>query len=52
VRSGTACGSSCACPGPGAKATTNLWDAIRDAIDAITPGDCRAFLTAAGYEPE
>jgi transposase len=35
-----------------ARTLPDLWDAIRDAIDAITPSDCRAFFTAAGYEPE
>lgn len=29
-----------------------LWDAIRDAIDAVTPNDARSFFTACGYEPE
>lgn len=29
-----------------------LWDAIPDAIDAITPNDARAFFTACGYQPE
>lgn len=35
-----------------ARSVTELWDAIRDAIDAVTPRDCRGFFTAAGYEPE
>lgn len=35
-----------------ARTLTDLWDAIRDAIDAVTPSDCRGFFTAAGYEPE
>jgi len=30
----------------------DLWDAIRDAINALTPSDCRSYFTAAGYEPE
>jgi transposase len=30
----------------------DLWDAIRDAIDDLTPNDCRSCFTAAGYEPE
>ena len=30
----------------------DLWDAIRDAIDDLTPNDCRSYFTAAGYEPE
>jgi len=25
---------------------------IRDAIDDLTPNDCRSYFTAAGYEPE
>lgn len=29
-----------------------LWDAIRYAIDAVTPQDARSFFTACGYEPE
>jgi transposase len=29
-----------------------LWDAIRDAIDDVTPHDARSFFTACGYEPE
>jgi len=29
-----------------------LWDAIRDAINAVTPNDARNFFTACGYEPE
>jgi len=29
-----------------------LWDAIRNAIDAVTPNDARSFFTACGYEPE
>ncbi len=35
-----------------ARTVTDLWDAIRDAIDAVTPADCRGFFTAAGYEPD
>ena len=29
-----------------------LWDAIREAIDAVTPNDARSYFTACGYEPE
>ncbi len=29
-----------------------LWNAIRNAIDAITPNDARNFFIACGYEPE
>ena len=35
-----------------ARTVTTLWEAIRDAIDAVTPNDCRGFFSAAGYEPE
>lgn len=35
-----------------ARTLTDLRDAIRDAIDAVTPDDCRGYFTAAGYEPE
>jgi transposase len=34
------------------RTVTGLWNAIRDAIDAVTPEDCRGFFTATGYEPE
>ncbi|WP_146207972.1 transposase, partial [Azospirillum sp. TSH64] len=35
-----------------ARTLPDLWEAIRDAIDAVTPNDCRSYFTAAGYEPE
>jgi transposase len=35
-----------------ARTREDLWDAIRNAIDAVTPADCRGFFTATGYEPE
>lgn len=35
-----------------ARTLPELWKAIRDAIDNVTPTDSRAFFTAAGYEPE
>jgi len=35
-----------------ARTLPRLWDAIRDAIDAVTPSDARSFFTACGYEPE
>lgn len=35
-----------------ARTREDLWDAIRNAIDAVTPADCRSFFTATGYEPE
>jgi transposase len=35
-----------------ARTVQSLWDAIRDAINAITPNDARSFFTACGYVPE
>lgn len=35
-----------------ARSLQDLWDAIRDAIDAITANDCRSYFIATGYEPE
>ena len=35
-----------------ARSVHALWDAIRDAIDAITPQDAQSFFTACGYEPK
>ena len=35
-----------------ARILPDLWDAIRDAINAVTPKDCRSYFKAAGYEPE
>lgn len=35
-----------------ARTLPDLWEAIRDAIDAVTPNDCRSYFTTAGYEPE
>ena len=35
-----------------ARTVANLGDAIRDAINAITPIECANYFTAAGYEPE
>jgi hypothetical protein len=35
-----------------ARTLPELWEAIRDSIDNVTPSDSRAFFTAAGYEPE
>ena len=35
-----------------ARTLPRLWDAIRDAIDAVAPGDARSFFTACGYDPE
>lgn len=30
----------------------DLWQAITDAINRFTPDECRAYFTAAGYEPK
>ncbi len=35
-----------------ARTLPDLWNAIRDAIDTVTPKDCRPYFAAAGYEPE
>lgn len=35
-----------------ARTVEALWDAIRNAIDAITPRDAAAFFTGCGYDPE
>lgn len=35
-----------------ARTVADLWLAIRQAIDAVTPADCHSFFTATGYEPE
>jgi transposase len=35
-----------------ARTLADLWNAIRDAIDAVTPNDCTSFFSACGYEPE
>ena len=35
-----------------ARSVLALWDAIREAIDAVTPNDARSYFTACGYEPE
>jgi transposase len=35
-----------------ARSVDDLWNAIAQAVDIFTPGDCRNFFTAAGYEPE
>ena len=35
-----------------ARSVHALRDAIRDAIDAVTPKDARSFFTACGYEPK
>ena len=35
-----------------ARSVHALWDAIRDAIDAVTKQDAKSFFTACGYEPK
>lgn len=35
-----------------ARTIPELWDAIRDALPAFTPGECANYFTATGYEPE
>ena len=35
-----------------ARTVDDLWNAIAQAVDIVTPGECRNFFTAAGYEPE
>ena len=35
-----------------ARTVDQLWKAIASAIDALTPGDCVGYFTAAGYEPD
>ena len=34
-----------------ARTVHDLWEAIRNAIDAVTSKDARSFFTACGYEP-
>jgi len=35
-----------------ARTLADLWAAIANAIDAITPTDCASYFTATGYKPE
>jgi len=35
-----------------ARTVEQLWQAIADAIDALTSNDCTGYFTAAGYEPD
>ncbi|MFP4005067.1 MAG: IS630 family transposase [Alphaproteobacteria bacterium] len=35
-----------------ARTVAELWNAIADAIEAITPAECANYFTATGYEPE
>jgi len=35
-----------------ARSISELWDAIRDALDAYTPQECANYFTATGYEPD
>jgi transposase len=34
-----------------ARTVSDLWAAIRKAVTTFTPGECRNYLTAAGYDP-
>jgi transposase len=38
--------------GAAARTIPALWQAIAAALDRFTPGECRNYFTAAGYEPE
>lgn len=38
--------------GAAARTIPALWQAIAAALDHFTPGECRNYFTAAGYEPE
>jgi len=35
-----------------ARSISELWHAIRDALDAFTPQECANYFTATGYEPD
>jgi transposase len=35
-----------------ARSISELWDAIRDALDAFTPQECANYFTATGDEPD
>lgn len=35
-----------------ARTIPELWEAIREALPAFTPGECANYFTATGYEPE
>jgi len=35
-----------------ARTVEALWEAVRDAIDAVTPKEARNYFAASGYEPE
>ena len=35
-----------------ARKIEDLWDAVKNAIDAIMPGEAKNYFTAAGYEPK
>ena len=34
-----------------ARTVPDLWETIKSALDAVTPSECRNYLTAAGYDP-
>ena len=33
-----------------ARTVPDLWEALKSALDAFTPGECRNYFTAAGYD--
>jgi transposase len=33
-----------------ARTVPDLWDALKSALDAFTPGECRNYFAAAGYD--
>ena len=35
-----------------ARTIPELWNAIRDALPAFTPGECANYFTTTGYKPE
>jgi transposase len=35
-----------------ARSISELWNAMRDALDAFTPQECANYFTATGYEPD
>ncbi len=35
-----------------ARTIDDLWNAVRDAVPAFSPGECENYFTAVGYEPE
>jgi transposase len=33
-----------------ARTIPDLWDALKNALDAFTPNECRNYFSAAGYD--